>query len=117
VNITGKVESLVRENGWRDGALVLFSAHTTCGLTVNEAADPDVVRDILAGLARLVPLRGDYRHAEGNSDAHIKTSLMGPSLTLIVEGGRLQLGTWQGVFLCEFDGPRPRKVWARWLGA
>ena len=116
VNITGGVQKLVTDKGWEDGALLLFCAHTTGAITINEAADPSVVRDIVVNLAKLVPHRGDYRHMEGNSDAHIKSSMFGPDQMLIVENGRLQLGTWQGVFFCEFDGPRSRKVWVKWLG-
>ncbi len=84
--------------------------HTTAGLTINENADPEVARDILAGLARLVPVTGDYRHVEGNSDAHIKASLMGFSLIVPIIDGRLALGTWQALYFCEFDGPRHRHV-------
>jgi secondary thiamine-phosphate synthase enzyme len=116
VAITGQLQEFVRSQGWQDGLLHLHCPHTTAGLTVNENADPDVARDMLAGLARLVPERGDYRHAEGNSDAHIKASLMGPGLTLVVEQGKIRLGTWQGVYFCEFDGPRHRELWARWQG-
>jgi secondary thiamine-phosphate synthase enzyme len=115
-DITGKVQSLVRENGWGDGVLFLFCLHTTAGLTVNEAADPSVARDILSSLGRLIPRQGDYRHMEGNSDAHIKSSLMGPGLQIIVKEGRLRLGTWQGIFLTEFDGPRKRTVRLQWIG-
>jgi secondary thiamine-phosphate synthase enzyme len=115
VNLTGEVQRLVSGKGWNDGLLYLWCPHTTGALTVNEAADPDVVRDIVANLGKLVPRSGDYRHAEGNSDAHIKSSLMGPGLTLIVADGRVQLGTWQGVFFCEWDGPRSRQVWATFL--
>ncbi len=115
VNLTAAVQRLVGDQGWGDGLLHLWCPHTTGALTVNEAADPDVVRDMVASLATLVPRHGDYRHVEGNSDAHIKSSLMGPGLTLIVEGGRVQLGTWQGVFFCEWDGPRSRQVWAMFL--
>ena len=115
VNLTAEVQRLASGKGWADGLLYLWCPHTTAALTVNEAADPDVVRDMVANLGRLVPPRGDYRHAEGNSDAHIKSSLMGPGLTLIVAGGRVQLGTWQGVFFCEWDGPRSRQVWAAFL--
>jgi secondary thiamine-phosphate synthase enzyme len=116
VAVTGKLEDLAVRNGWKDGVLFAHCPHTTAGLTINENADPDVVRDILATLERLVPAHGDYRHVEGNSDAHVKASLMGPGLTLIVEGGRIRLGTWQGVFFCEFDGPRTRQVWVQWIG-
>lgn len=115
VNLTAEAQRLVAGKGWKDGLLYLWCPHTTGALTVNEAADPDVVRDMVANLARLVPRSGDFRHAEGNSDAHIKSSLMGPGLLLIVEDGRVQLGTWQGVFFCEWDGPRSRQVWATFL--
>lgn len=116
VAITRTLQELVQARGWTDGVLTLFCPHTTAGLTVNENADPDVARDMLGALARLVPEHGDYRHAEGNSDAHVKASLMGPSLSLIVSGGRIRLGTWQGVYFCEFDGPRQRTLWAQWTG-
>ena len=113
VDITRDVEARIREAGFQEGVAVLFVPHTTCGLTLNEHADPDVVEDIQAQLARLVPREGAYRHLEGNADSHIKTSLVGSSATVLVEGGRLLLGTWQGVFLCEFDGPRRRTVWIK----
>ena len=116
VRITPALTELVTAKGWRDGAMVVFCPHTTAGLTVNEDADPDVATDMVAIMGRLVPRDPNYRHAEGNSDAHVKTTLVGPSLTLIVADGRLQLGTWQGVYLCEWDGPRPRKLWVQWLG-
>lgn len=116
VRITPALAELVTAKGWRDGAMVVFCPHTTAGLTVNEDADPDVAADMVAILGRLVPRDPNYRHAEGNSDAHVKTTLVGPSLTLIVAGGRIQLGTWQGVYLCEWDGPRTRKIWVQWLG-
>ena len=115
VRITPALHELVAAKGWRDGALLVFCPHTTAGLTVNEDADPDVATDMVAIMGRLVPRDPNYRHAEGNSDAHVKTTLVGPSLTLIVADGRLQLGTWQGVYLCEWDGPRPRKIWVQWL--
>jgi secondary thiamine-phosphate synthase enzyme len=116
IRVTGALQELVDANGWRDGALVVYCPHTTAALTVNEDADPDVAADLVAALSRLLPREAGYRHVEGNSDAHVKTTLVGPSLTLIVSGGRIQLGTWQGVFLCEWDGPRNRKIWAQWLG-
>ena len=116
VRITPALTELVTAKGWRDGAMVVFCPHTTAGLTVNEDADPDVAADMVDIMARLVPRDPNYRHAEGNSDAHVKTTLVGPSLTLIVAGGRIQLGTWQGVYLCEWDGPRTRKIWVQWLG-
>ena len=116
VRLTTPIQELVTANEWDDGAVVVFCPHTTAGLTVNEAADPDVAADMVDILGRLVPTSSAYRHAEGNSDAHVKTTLVGPSLTLIVENGQLQLGTWQGIFLCEWDGPRTRKIWVKWLG-
>ena len=100
---------------WKQGALLLYSPHTTCGLTVNEGADPDVKRDMLIFFNKMVPESGDYHHVEGNSDAHIKTTLHGPSLMLPVEDGKLCLGTWQSVYLCESDGPRHRSLWIQWL--
>jgi len=117
VNITSGVQKIVHEKGWRDGALILWCPHTTGAVTINEAADPSVVRDIVVNLRKLIPLRGDYKHLEGNSDAHIKSSLVGPSLTVIVDRGRIALGTWQGIFFCEFDGPRSRKLWMQWISA
>jgi len=115
VRITPALTDLIAAKGWQDGAVVVFCPHTTAGLTVNEDADPDVATDMVTAMNRLIPRDAGYRHAEGNSDAHVKTTLVGPSLTLIVSGGRLQLGTWQGVYLCEWDGPRTRKVWVQWL--
>lgn len=113
--MTAMLREAVARNGWQDGLLYVFCPHTTGAVTINEGADPDVARDIAVNMARLVPERGDYRHAEGNSDAHIKSSLFGCGQTVIVEGGQLRLGTWQRVFFCEFDGPRTRQVWLKWL--
>lgn len=110
VDITSEVAEAIRAEGIDDGLAVVFVPHTTAGVTINENADPDVTRDIVAELNRLIPRSGDYAHAEGNSDAHIKSSLFGPSLVLIVSGGRPVLGTWQAVYFCEGDGPRQRKV-------
>ena len=101
--------------GPRSGALALFCPHTTCGLTINEGADPDVCRDMEGFFRRLVPQDPAFAHAEGNSDAHIKCTLHGPSLLVLVEDGELRLGTWQAIYLCEGDGPRRRSVWAQWL--
>lgn len=109
VEITSEVQQAVAESGVKDGTCLVFCPHTTAGLTINENADPDVVSDILKHLRKMVPNEG-FAHSEGNSDAHIKASLMGPSLNLIVKDGRLVLGTWQGIYFCEFDGPRNRKV-------
>lgn len=113
VEITAEVTRIVTESGVEEGFCVLWSAHTTAGLTVNESADPDVARDISAWLREGIPPDPSFRHTEGNADSHIKTSLVGPGLTLLVSGGRPVLGTWQGVFLCEFDGPRTRQVHVR----
>ena len=113
VDITQEVAAAVLESGVTRGVCRVFVPHTTAAVTINESADPDVAADILAALDGLVPWNGGYRHGEGNSAAHIKASLVGPVLTLLVEDGRLVLGTWQGVFLCEFDGPRKRKVLVR----
>lgn len=115
LNITGKIQALVRNSGIRSGLAVIFCPHTTCALTINEQADPDVRADILLALKKIVPENLPYAHGEGNSPAHIKSSLLGSSLTVMVEKGELCLGTWQGIFLCEFDGPRNRKVWVRLL--
>jgi secondary thiamine-phosphate synthase enzyme len=118
VEITDRVQQIVSRGSVREGAVVLQSLHTTAGLTINENADPDVVHDVLGKLERLVPHEEPfYRHAEGNSDSHLKTSFFGPSLTVIVSGGRLVLGRWQGIYLCEFDGPRERTVAVQLLGA
>ena len=110
VDITSKVQAAVSESGVMEGMAVICSAHTTAGITVNEHADPDVIDDVMAALARLAPPNGPYAHAEGNSDAHIKAALLGPSVTLPVSAKRLVLGTWQGIFFCEFDGPRRRRA-------
>ena len=110
VDISSKIKVIVRESKVNDGFCYLFNPHTTAALTINENADPDVIRDILAGLERLIPHKGDYRHSEGNSDAHIKASLFGPSMQIMIEGGQLVLGTWQGIYFCEFDGPRTRHL-------
>jgi len=113
VDITGQVSKIVQESKVSSGLAIVFVPHTTAAVTVNENADPSVQHDILADLNRLIPFAGPYQHTEGNSAAHIKSSLVGPSETLIIEEGRLKLGTWQGVYFCEFDGPRTRKVWVK----
>lgn len=110
IDITEKVRALVRASGITTGVAYLWSLHTTCALTVNEGADPDVLTDIVAFMKRVVPAEAGFRHAEGNSDSHIKTSLFGPGLTLLIENGDLVLGTWQHVFLAEWDGPRTREI-------
>jgi secondary thiamine-phosphate synthase enzyme len=112
VDVTRELQARVAESGVQTGWCHVFVPHTTCGVTVNEGADPDVRTDLLAHLRQLVPQdTPGWRHAEGNSDAHIKAVLTGCEVTLPVESGRLRLGRWQAVFLCEFDGPRERSVW------
>lgn len=110
IDVTDKVNRWIREKGIEEGVCVLYVPHTTAAVTVNENADPDVCRDILSTLAKLVPRSGPYFHREGNADAHVKASLVGHSAAIPVIQGRLGLGTWQGVFFCEFDGPRRRKL-------
>lgn len=117
IDITDRLRAIVRGKGVREGAVVAQSLHTTAALTINENADPDVPRDVLAKLEGLAPPKERfYRHVEGNSDSHVKTSLFGPSLTVLIHEGDLLLGTWQGVFFCEFDGPRRRRVAVQVLG-
>jgi secondary thiamine-phosphate synthase enzyme len=115
-DITRLLEDAVVQNGWEDGILTVFTPHTTAAVTINENADLDVQRDMTAFMNKLVPDEAYFRHSEGNSDAHIKSSLFGCSETVIVENSRLVLGTWQGVYFCEFDGPRQRKVWLKFIG-
>lgn len=110
LDMTGQVREAVTASGIRDGVCVVFVPHTTAGVTLNENADPDVSADLEAALSRMAPHDAPSRHAEGNSDAHLKASLVGSSVTLIVHRGSLVLGTWQGVHFCEFDGPRSRTV-------
>jgi secondary thiamine-phosphate synthase enzyme len=116
LNITGQVQQAVAASGISEGVCVVFVPHTTAAVTLNENADPDVPRDVGFALGQISPDRGEFRHREGNSAAHTKASLVGPSLTLIVSGGRLLLGTWQGVWFNEYDGPRTRKVHVRTMG-
>ncbi|MGC8777763.1 MAG: secondary thiamine-phosphate synthase enzyme YjbQ [Candidatus Caldatribacteriaceae bacterium] len=116
ISITALVQGVVKEEGVRDGWCVVYVPHTTAGVTIQENADPDVIEDLMAGLDRMVPHHVPYQHGEGNSPAHIKASLMGASVTVFIEEGRLLLGTWQGIFLCEFDGPRNRRVWVKVVG-
>ena len=113
IDITDRLAALVKESGIQDGSCLVFVPHTTAAVTINENADPDVPRDILAAMDRIVPLVDRYRHAEGNAAAHIKASLFGASQTVFIESGRLVLGTWQSFFFCEFDGPRTRQVLIR----
>lgn len=109
-DITREVKNYVRSSGVKDGIIVLQTLHTTCALTINENADPDVKSDILKDLGRKFPKEPYFDHFEGNSDAHVKTSIIGPSLSLIIDDGKVLLGTWQGIYLMEFDGPRLREV-------
>jgi secondary thiamine-phosphate synthase enzyme len=113
IDITHKIKEIVKKSEKKDGIVLVYTSHTTCSLTINENADPDVKRDILMALKKIVPDNLDYHHLEGNSPAHLKSSMMGFSQNLILENGNLILGTWQGVYLCEFDGPRTRTVYVK----
>jgi secondary thiamine-phosphate synthase enzyme len=115
IDITPSIQDIVRKSGVESGVCHVFIPHTTAGITINENADPDVIRDIIAELDTIVPLEDNYAHTEGNSAAHIKSSMMGCSQTTLIEGGRLSLGTWQSLFFCEFDGPRNRSLWIKIL--
>jgi secondary thiamine-phosphate synthase enzyme len=117
VDLTDEIGRIVAASGVADGLCVVFVPHTTAAVTINENADPDVKADILMTLKKAVPDALPYAHAEGNSPAHVKSSLVGSSVTVIVAGGRLQLGTWQGICFCEFDGPRARRAWVQVLPA
>lgn len=110
VNITSEVRKVVKDSGVRNGMCYVYVPHTTAAVTINEGADPAVETDIVSSLNKLIPHSAGYRHMEGNSDAHIKTSLIGSSESVIIDGGNLLLGTWQAIFFCEFDGARSRKV-------
>jgi len=113
IDITRPVQEVVQKAGVKDGLCVIFTPHTTAAVTINENADPSVPRDILMELNKIVPFEDRYQHTEGNSPAHIKSSLVGCSQTLFIESGKLLLGTWQGIFFCEFDGPRNRQVYVK----
>lgn len=115
IDITEAVRQAAREGKIDSGVVLVYTPHTTAAVTINENADPDVPRDLLAALDRIVPLSANYRHTEGNSAAHVKSSLVGASEMVIIENGRLVLGTWQSIFFCEFDGPRSRKVIIKFL--
>jgi secondary thiamine-phosphate synthase enzyme len=110
VDVTTEVQRLVQESGVASGVCHLYVPHTTAGVAINEHADPDVARDVEGGFDRLIPHAGPYRHREGNSDSHVKAVLTGTSQTIFIENGKLLLGTWQGIFFCEFDGPRDRRL-------
>ena len=115
VDFTAQVQTLLTRSGVREGICTVYVPHTTAGVTINENADPTVQADMLLALERAIPWRGGYEHSEGNAAAHVKASLMGASQSVVVLGGRLRLGTWQGIYLAEFDGPRTRQVWVKVL--
>lgn len=115
-NITSQVREAVAKSGVADGIAVVYCPHTTAGITINENADPDVVRDMLFALDKTFPDRPEFRHSEGNSSAHLKASAVGSSVTVIIDGGKLVLGTWQGIYFCEFDPPRSRKFYVKIMG-
>ncbi len=112
-NITGQVCEALSKSGVSNGMCIVYCPHTTAAITINENADPDVVRDMLHGLGKAFPDRPEFQHSEGNSSAHLKSSCVGASENIIIEGGRLVLGTWQGIYFCEFDGPRTRKFYVK----
>jgi len=116
LDITSAIQRAVDDSGIQSGVATVFIPHTTAAVTINENADPSVKRDMLYEINKVIPFEDHYHHLEGNSAAHIKSSLFGCSQTIIIEDGRLQLGTWQGVYFCEFDGPRQRQVWVQILG-
>lgn len=116
VDITSQVQKMVSDSNVNSGIVTVYVPHTTCGITINEGADPDVVRDIKYQLEKLIPYQQGYHHMEGNADSHIKTCLVGSSENIIIEDGQLVLGTWQSIFLCDFDGPRTRKVYIKITG-
>ena len=115
-DVTDRARETLRESGVKDGLCVVYCPHTTAGITINENADPDVVRDLIFALEKTYPDRAEFRHAEGNSAAHLRASAMGSSATIPVRNGRLLLGTWQGIYFCEFDGPRARRFYVQILG-
>lgn len=115
IDITDRIEKVIKQSHISEGTCRIFIPHTTAGLTINENADPSVKKDIINTLNILVPQTGRYAHVEGNADAHIKSSILGGEKTVFIQNGRLKLGTWQGIFFCEFDGPRKREVWVEVL--
>jgi len=115
-DVTSQVREAVAKSGVASGIAVVYCPHTTAGITINENADPDVIHDLLIGLNKAFPDRSEFRHGEGNSTAHLKASAIGSSVTVIVENGKLLLGTWQSVFFCEFDPPRTRKFYVKVIG-
>jgi secondary thiamine-phosphate synthase enzyme len=117
IDITSKIEQVVNASSITEGICCIYVPHTTAGVTINENADPSVKRDILMAMRKTIPDTWGFTHAEGNSPAHVKSSLVGPSLSIIIDNGKLALGTWQGVIFCEFDGPRKRKVFMQFVSA
>jgi secondary thiamine-phosphate synthase enzyme len=117
VDVTREVQGAVKKLGISNGVCYVYVPHTTAAVTINEHADPDVASDLEGIFDRLVPHKGPYKHSEGNTDSHAKAVMVGASQTILVEDGKLMLGRWQGVFLCEFDGPRERKIWVKAVGA
>ncbi|MFA5260588.1 MAG: secondary thiamine-phosphate synthase enzyme YjbQ [Candidatus Omnitrophota bacterium] len=115
VDITATLQDIVKKERWQSGILTIYSPHTTAALSVNENADPDVQKDVLYFLSKSIPPSADFKHTEGNSDAHIKGALVNFSQIFLVENGRIQLGTWQGIFFMEFDGPRSREIWIKFI--
>lgn len=115
-DITRDIAAVISREGWQDGLLAVYTPHTTSAITINENADPDVQTDMNSFLSKLIPVVPEFRHSEGNSDSHLKSSLVGCSETVIVENGQMVLGTWQGIYFCEFDGPRTRKVFLKFIG-
>lgn len=113
INISGIVKEAVKKSGIQEGLCIIYCPHTTAGITINENADPDVVKDMLLGLDRAFPDRNEFLHGEGNSSAHLKSSCVGVNQTLIIRKGELLLGTWQGIYFCEFDGPRSRRFYVK----
>lgn len=115
LDITRQVQEFVEKNGFQSGLLAVFCPHTTAAVSINENADPDVKRDILYHLKKTIPQSPEFKHFEDNADAHIKSVLTGFSLVLIIEKGTIQLGRWQGIYFCEFDGPKEREIWLKWI--
>ena len=115
IEITPRIREAIAKKGYQSGICIVYIPHTTAGVTINENADPSVRHDIIYTLGRVIPPDWEYHHVEGNADAHVKASLVGSSVVLVVENGSLRLGTWQGVFFCEFDGPRSRHFWLQFM--
>jgi secondary thiamine-phosphate synthase enzyme len=113
IDVTDKIQAVVTKSKVKEGVCFVFCPHTTAGLTINENADPSVRKDIINTLNKLIPANAGYAHSEGNADSHVKSSLFGATLTVFVEAGELALGTWQGIYFCEADGPRSREVWVK----